>query len=125
MAPYPIGFPDDLMQYIDRLAYELRLHALHEELYWLMHRHSPQNGKCVWYCSSRGNGRRGPIYRICDCPQAYPVRPSYIREPYHQRYHFTVTYPEIVHNMTKRIRENRISLRCIRCYHLNEHRLRT
>lgn len=121
---YPTGFPTDLAQYIDRLIFELRLNALHHQLYSLIHRHSPLNGRCVWYCTYRINGTRGPIHKICDCPQSYPVHPSYIRERFHQRYHFSVSYPEIVHNMTKRIRENRISLRCIRCHNLNEHQHR-
>lgn len=119
---YPTGFPNDLKTYIDRLRFELRLTALHHELFHYVHRYSPQNGKCTWYCAYRTTWPRTatPIQKVCDCPQSYPVRPSYIHTPYRRQHHFTTTYPEIVHDLARRVRDRRIFLRCIRCHSLTE-----
>jgi hypothetical protein len=112
--------PTELKTHIDRMIFELRLHDVHREFYQQIHRNSPHNGKCPWYCSFRTAPwpRRTSARKFCDCPQSHPLRPSYIREPYHRRHNFTITYPEIVHDMTKRIRDNRIMLRCVRCLSL-------
>jgi hypothetical protein len=112
--------PIELQTYIDRMVFELRLRDIQDEFFRQVHRHSPHNGKCPWYCSYRTSAwpRRNTARKVCDCPQSHPVRPSYLCEPYHRRHHFTTTYAEIVHDMTRRIRENRIMLRCIRCFSL-------